>query len=156
MATLVGGVLVGGVVLGIAWWWLAPTAVAQVQGSQVVLRGHQELQIAQDGWFAVVVAAAGVLLATVLALRPSRRPAAQALAAAAALAAASVVAWRVGIWLGPASFPDQVAAGTRAPVTPLVLRTPAPLLLLGPLLFSITRFTAAVLTGDQEAGAPDR
>jgi hypothetical protein len=149
-------VVVGGALLGVAWWWLAPTAVARVQDGSVVLQGHQELQIAQDGWFAVVVCAAGVLVATVLAMRHSRRPAVEALLAAVGLAVAAFLAWRVGSWLGPAPLVDQVRAGSSSPVTPLVLRTPVPLILLGPLLFSLTRFVAALLTGDPVAGGRGR
>jgi hypothetical protein len=149
-------VVAGGALLGVAWWWLAPTAVARVEDGSVVLQGHQELQIAQDGWFAVVVSAAGVVLATVLALRHSRRPAVEALLAAVGLAVAAFIAWRIGSWLGPAPLVEQVRAGSREPVTPLMLRTPVPLLLLGPLLFSLTRFVAALLTGDPVAGGRGR
>jgi hypothetical protein len=149
-------VLVGGAALGVAWWWLAPTAVARVEDGSVVLQGHQELQVAQDGWFAVVVCAAGVLVATVLAMRHSRRPAVEAVLAAVGLAAAALIAWRVGTWLGPAPLVDQVRAGSTRPVTPLVLHTPEPLLLLGPLLFSLTRFVAALLTGDPAVGGRGR
>lgn len=149
-------VAAAGTLLGVLWWLLAPTAVATVQGNQVLLEGHQELQVAQDGWFAVVLGTAGVLLGTLIALRPSRRPAVQAVVGAVALAVAATVAWRVGTWLGPSALVEQVRAGSRTPVTPLVLRTPAPLLLLGPLLFSLTRFVAALLIGDQGAAAPGR
>ena len=59
-------VLATGAAMGAAWWLLAPTAQAQVQAGQVFLQGHQELQVAQDGWFALVAGAAGVLVATCL------------------------------------------------------------------------------------------
>jgi hypothetical protein len=153
---VVAGAVVGGAAMGLAWRLLAPTARAQVQGGQIFLQGHQELQVAQDGWFAVVVGAAGVLLATVLALRPSRRPAVQAVTAALALGLSALVAWRVGTWLGPEPLQEQVRAGTTRPLTPLALRMPQPLLLVGPLLFSLTRFVAALLTGDPAADEPGR
>jgi hypothetical protein len=150
------GVVLAGAAMGVLWWWLAPTARAQVQGGQVFLQGHQELQVAQDGWFAVVVGAAGVLLATVLALRPGPRPAVQAVVAAVGVGLAALLAWRVGVWLGPAPLAEQVRAGVTRPLTPLALHTPLPLLLVGPLLFCLTRFVAALLTGDPAADAPDR
>jgi hypothetical protein len=150
------GVVVGGAAMGLVWWVLAPTARAQVQGGQVFLQGHQELQIAQDGWFAVVAGAVGVLVATVLALRPGRRPAVQAVAAAVGVGLAALLAWRVGTWLGPPPLLDQVRAGVTRPLTPLALRTPLPLLLVAPLLFCITRFVAALLTGDPAADARGR
>jgi len=144
-------VLAGGVAMAVAWWLLAPTAQAQVQGGQVFLQGHQELQVAQDGWFVVVAGAVGVLVATVLALRPSRRPVAEALVAVAGLTVASLLAWRLGTWLGPAPLLEQVRAGSTQPETPLTLHTPS-VLFVAPLLFSITRFLGAVFTGDP---APD-
>ena len=150
------GIVLAGAAMGVLWWWLAPTARAQVQGGQIFLQGHQELQVAQDGWFAVVVGAAGVLLATVLALRPGPRPAVQAVVAAVGLALAALLAWRVGSWLGPGPLAEQVRAGATRPITPLALHTPQPLLLVGPLLFCFTRFVAALLTGDPAADAPNR
>jgi hypothetical protein len=148
-------VLAGGAAMGAAWWLLAPTARAQVQGGQVFLQGNQELQVGQDGWFVVVAGAAGVLVATVLSLRPNRRPVAEALLAALGLGLAGLLAWRVGVWLGPAPLVEQVRDGSTRPQTPLVLHTPS-VLLVAPLLFSITRFLGAVLTGDPEADGPGR
>jgi hypothetical protein len=148
-------VLAGGAAMAVAWWLLAPTAQARVQGGQVLLQGHQELQVAQDGWFVVVAGAAGVLVATVLALRPSRRPVAEALVAAVGLGLAGLLAWRLGSWLGPAPLVEQVRAGSSRPETPLALHT-ASVLFVAPLLFSITRFLGAVFTGDPAADAPGR
>ena len=147
--------VVGGVAMGVGWWLLAPTAQATVQGGQVLLQGHQELQVAQDGWFVVVAGAAGVLVATVLALRPSRSPVAEAVVAAVGLGLASVLAWRLGSWLGPAPLVDQVRAGSTRPETPLALHTVS-VLFVAPLLFSITRFLGAVFTGDPAADAQSR
>jgi hypothetical protein len=148
-------ILAGGVAMAVAWWQLAPTAQARVQDGQVLLQGHQELQVAQDGWFVVVAGAAGVLVATVLALRPSRRPVTEALLAAAGLGLAGVLAWRLGSWLGPAPLLDQVRGGSSRPRTPLALHTMS-VLLVAPLLFSITRFLGALFTGDPAADAPGR
>ena len=148
-------VLAGGAAMGAAWWLLAPTAQVQVQGGQVFLQGHQELQVAQDGWFALVAGAAGVLVATLLSLRHSRRPVVEALLAAVGLGLAGVLAWRVGLALGPAPLVEQVRAGSSRPETPLALHT-ASVLFVAPLLFSITRFLGAVFTGDPAADGPGR
>lgn len=148
-------VVVGGAVLGLAWRLLAPLARAQVVQGQVLLSGHQELQVAQDGWFALVTGLAGVVVATLVALRGSRRPMLGALASILAVALAGVVAWRVGVLLGPASLVDQVHGGSTRPLTPLALHTPSALLV-GPLLCCLTAFLAALFTGDQGTDGPGR
>ena len=40
--------------LGLLWWRLAPTATTVVQDGGVYLQGHDELMVAQDGWFAIL------------------------------------------------------------------------------------------------------
>lgn len=146
---LVVVVLLAGAALGLLWWLLAPTARAQVSDGQVFLAGHQELQAGQDGWFTVVTGLAGVLVATVVATRHGRRPAVDAVVAAVCTGLAGVVAWRTGVLLGPDALTDQVRDGANRPLTPLVLSTPSALLV-GPLLFCLTRFLAALFSGDQE------
>jgi hypothetical protein len=141
--------LLGGLVLGVAWRLLAPLARAQVVDGGVYLNGHQELQVAQDGWLTILLALTGVLVATVQAVRAREPQPLRAVAALLGVALAGVVAWRVGQWLGPQSLRRQVAAGSQHPVTPLELRTGA-VLLVGPLLFAITRCLAAIFSsGDQ-------
>jgi len=153
-----------GILLGVLWWVAAPMARADVAAGQAYLSGHQELQVAQDGWFAVVTGLAGVLAATLLALRLGRvagsaGPAAASAARSAALSAAKVpvlgvvvalVAWRTGVLLGPPSLADQVAAGTTNPLTPLQLHAYG-VLLVGPFLYTVTRFLAALFTAEPVA-----
>ncbi|GAB3600164.1 hypothetical protein GCM10027446_33200 [Angustibacter peucedani] len=135
----------GGALLGAVWRLLAPLARATVVDGGVYLEGHQELQVAQDGWLTVVLALAGVLVATVQAVRAREPQHLRALLALVALGVAGVVAWRVGEWLGPDSLRHQLAAGSQAPLTPLQLHTPA-VPLVGPLLFAITRCLAALFS----------
>lgn len=144
-------VVVVGVLCGVLWWWLAPLARADVSGSSVFLHGHQELQAAQDGWFVVVLGALGVVTATVHGWRSSGHSAARAgdrarqlLLLTGALVLASLVAWRTGAFLGPDGLAEQVADGSRHPLTPLELHTAAALLV-APFLFAFTAFLAAVL-----------
>lgn len=151
-----------GVLCGVVWWWLAPLARADVDAGAVYLRGHQELQVAQDCWFAVVLGALGVITATVHGWRlgghggDARGPGArdafgrrsggqagQLVLLAVAVLLAGVVAWRTGEWLGPSGLAEQVAHGSQHPVTPLRLHTAATLLV-GPFLFAFTAFLAAV------------
>jgi hypothetical protein len=150
-----------GIVCGVVWWWLAPLARADVEGSSVFLRGHQELQAAQDCWFAAVLGALGVLAATVQGWRsgasrtrtgPGRLGGALAgqasrlLLVVVALLLVSLVAWQTGVWLGPPDLASQVAAGSRHPLTPLQLHTAA-VLLVGPFFFTFTSFLTALFGG---------
>lgn len=140
-----------GVGCGVLWWWLAPLARADVAGSSVFLRGHQELQVAQDGWFVVVLGALGVVVATVHGWRSSAGSPVRAgdqarrlLLLTAAMVLVSLVAWRTGAFLGPAGLAEQVADGSRHPLTPLELHSLATLLI-GPFMFVFTAFLAALL-----------
>lgn len=145
--TVVAGVVVGvvglGVVLGVLWWWLAPMARAQVEGGQILLAGHQELQVGQDGWFAMVTAVCGILAAALVGVRPEGRA---ALLGPLLAALVSLVAWRTGVLLGPGSLQGQVAAGVTDPLTPLQLHAYG-VLLVGPFLFAVTQFLAALFSG---------
>jgi hypothetical protein len=140
-----------GVVLGVLWWWLAPMARAQVQGGQVLLAGHQELQVAQDGWFAVVTAVCGIAAAALVSARPGRRA---ALLGPLVAVVVSVVAWRTGVLLGPPSVQEQVSAGVLDPLTPLQLHAYG-VLLVGPFLFTVTQFLAALFSRPDDGSSLD-
>ncbi len=149
---LVGSALVatvgGGVVLGVLWRVTAPLARAQVIDGGVYLNGHPELQAAQDGWLTILLALAGVFVATVQAVRAREPQPARAVLALVAVGLAGLLAWQVGGWLGPDSVRSQVAAGSTRPLTPLQLHTVA-VLLVGPLLFAVTRCLSALFTSSE-------
>ena len=149
MVVALGLVVLGlGVLLGVLWWVAAPLARADVVGGEVLLTGHQELQAAQDGWFAVVTGLTGVLAATVTALRPERREAVSAALAPVLGAAVAVTAWATGVLLGPSSLVEQVRAGVTQPLTPLQLHAYG-VLLVGPFLFALTRFFASLFSAER-------
>jgi hypothetical protein len=151
-----------GVLCGVVWWWLAPLARADVDQGSVFLRGHAELQAAQDCWFAIVLGAVGVLTATVHGWRSGGQPGGRGvlgrgrprrgtagqqvqelLALTVAMAGVSVLAWVTGSWLGPDDLAAQVAGGAQHPLTPLQLHSTAALLV-GPFLFVFTAFLTAL------------
>lgn len=148
----VAAVVAVGVVCGLLWWWAAPFARTEVSDGSVYLTGHQELQAAQDGWFAVVLGALGVLTATVHGwrghghARDGGRQAVQLLLICVGLLLVGAIAWQTGVWLGPSDLADQVADGVRRPLTPLQLHSPGALLV-GPFLFAFTSFLAALFAG---------
>jgi hypothetical protein len=159
-------VVAAGVVAGAVWWWLAPMARTDLEQGSVYLRGHAELQAAQDCWFAVVLGALGVVTATVHAWWSSGRGTGQdgarrsrgasvgqvrrVVGLTAAMLLAALVAWQTGSLLGPGPLAAQVAAGATHPLTPLQLHSSGALLV-GPFLFAFTAFLAAVF-----GAGPDR
>lgn len=91
-----------GLLVGLVWLLVAPRTPLQVVGGQVILADPEgEAAIAVDGWFAVTAAVAGLAcaVATFAVIRRARIGALLGLVVGGLLA--SVVAWRVGAWLGP-------------------------------------------------------
>ncbi|KKD04345.1 hypothetical protein [Streptomyces sp. WM6386] len=100
-------VALGGVLLGVLWWWLAPHVPLVgdvVDKSWVVYLGDTEGEqaIGVDGTFTLLGLAFGLVSALVVFLvrRRGGVPLVVALGVGAFLG--SLLAWRVGIWLGPA------------------------------------------------------
>lgn len=138
-------VLAAGVVWGVLWWLLAPTARTVVQDGGVYLQGHDELMVGQDGWFVVLGAATGAILASFWPAVSRRRPVAGLLTGLVGCVLAGLVAWGLGGWLGPDSLRSQLADGVKAPVTPVALHTWSALLF-APFLFAVVRGLTELLT----------
>lgn len=95
-------VAVLGLLLGLAWFYLAPKIPLYSDGKAVYLRDSEgEQSIAGDGWFALLGAAFGVVTAVGVAFRCRRGGIAVVLGLAAGGLLGSLLAWRFGIWLGP-------------------------------------------------------
>ncbi|MFG2371641.1 DUF2567 domain-containing protein [Streptomyces sp. NPDC048504] len=97
---------VGGVLLGVLWWWLAPHVplVGDVVDKSwvVYLKDSEgEQAVGVDGTFTLLAVAFGVVSALVVFLL--RRRGGVPLVAALALGGllASFLAWRLGMWFGP-------------------------------------------------------
>jgi hypothetical protein len=101
---------VAGAVTGLVWELVAPLPRLQLVGDRVLTpQVEQETAVAADGWFAVVTAVAGIVVAVTVFLRVrSTRVSALAVLTVGGLLAA-VVAWRVGVALGPDSVPREAA-----------------------------------------------
>ncbi|MGV4887299.1 AAA family ATPase [Streptomyces viridosporus] len=100
-------VALGGALLGVLWWWLAPRVplVGDVVGGNWVVylkdtEGEQAVGV--DGTFALLALGFGGVsaLAVFLVRRHGGVPLVVALAVGGLLG--SLLAWRIGIWLGPA------------------------------------------------------
>ena len=101
-------VTLGGVLLGVLWWWLAPHVPLVgdvVQGSWVVYLADSEGEqaIGVDGTFTLLALAFGVVsaLAVFLLRRRGGVPLVVGLGLGGLLG--SLIAWKVGVWLGPGS-----------------------------------------------------
>lgn len=107
-AVITVAVALGGVLLGLLWWWLAPHVPLvgdQVDKNWVVYLKDSEGEqaIGVDGTFTLLGLAFGVVSAVVVFLLRRRGgvPVVVALGLGALLG--SVLAWRLGVWLGPES-----------------------------------------------------
>ncbi|MFD8520547.1 AAA family ATPase [Streptomyces capillispiralis] len=109
-------VALGGVLLGVLWWWLAPRVplVGDVAGDTWVVyfkdsEGEQAAGV--DGTFSLLALGFGAVCALVafLVRRRGGVPLVVALAVGGLLG--SLLAWRLGVWLGP---PQDVMAQARS------------------------------------------
>ncbi|MFC7991384.1 AAA family ATPase [Streptomyces pilosus] len=109
-------VALGGLLLGALWWWLAPRVplVGEVSGGNwaVYLKDSEgEQGIGVDGTFTLLALAFGALSALVVFLVRRRGGVPLVVALAAGGLLGSVLAWRLGVWLGP---PEDVMAQARS------------------------------------------
>ncbi len=96
--------VVAGAVVGVVWELVTPLPQFQVAGDRILLpAAEDETAVAADGWFAVCAGVAGVVSAVVVVLRV--REARLSVLAGLTLGGllAAVIAWRVGVALGPDS-----------------------------------------------------
>lgn len=105
-AVVTVAVALGGVLLGLLWWWLAPHVPLVgdvVDKSWVVYLSDSEGEqaIGVDGTFTLLALAFGLVsaLAVFLWRRRGGVPLVVALGVGGLLA--SLLAWRIGVWLGP-------------------------------------------------------
>ncbi|WP_371351981.1 ABC transporter permease [Streptomyces malaysiensis] len=101
-------VAVSGVLLGLLWLWLAPKVPLVSDGSAVYLKNSEgEDAVGADGVFTLLGLAFGAVSAIVVFLLFRHGGIALVVGLAIGGVLASVIAWRLGVWLGPTS--DVVA-----------------------------------------------
>lgn len=94
--------LLGGALLGVLWWWLAPHVPLVSDGSAVYFKDTEgEQAVGVDGTFTLLALGMGAVSALVAFLLRRRGgvPLVVALTVGGLLGA--VLAWRLGVWLGP-------------------------------------------------------
>lgn len=102
--------VVAGAVVGVVWEVLTPLPRLQVVGDRVLLPGAEdETAVAADGWFAVCAGVAGIVsaVAVFVRVREARISVLAGLTLGGLLAA--VIAWRVGVAVGPDSVRAEAA-----------------------------------------------
>ncbi|KNB52676.1 hypothetical protein [Streptomyces caatingaensis] len=111
-AVVAAVVTVSGVLLGFLWLWLAPRVPLISDGKAVFLRSSEgEQAIGADGTFALLGLGFGAVSATVVFLLRRAGGVGPVTGLAVGALLGSLVAWRLGMWLGPTS---DVVAHARA------------------------------------------
>ncbi|MFE0809720.1 AAA family ATPase [Streptomyces sp. NPDC058848] len=105
-AVTVAAVTLSGLLLGVLWWKLAPSVplVGEVVGDRwlVYLKESEgEQSVGVDGTFSLLALAFGALSAVVVFLLRRRGGVPLVVALGAGGLLGSVLAWRLGVWLGP-------------------------------------------------------
>ncbi|AYA21387.1 DUF2567 domain-containing protein [Streptomyces alfalfae] len=131
-AVIAAVVAVSGVLLGLAWMWLAPRVPLVSDGEAVYLKDTEgEQAIGVEGTFTLLALGFGVLSGVVVFLlrRQGGIPLVAGLALGGLLGA--LLAWRAGVWLGPET---DVVAHARAVGKGVVFDAPLELKAKGTLL----------------------
>lgn len=152
---LVGVLLLAGVAVGVAWWQLAPPVLRNRVEGGISTPAEQVGRIfIGEGVLAALVLAAGVVsgLATHRLQRRAGPDVAVALAVGGLLA--SVLAWRVGTWLGPDDATAFAAAVGERVAAPLTLRATA-ILVLWPVASLAVSFVLAFASDPDRRSDPD-
>jgi len=100
---LISAVGLCGIPVGVLWWLLAPRLDFRITSSgpvPVVAVPPEELLIADDGVFVLLLTAVGLLVGIVAWRLRRRRGVAMVIAVALGSAACAVLAWQVGEYLG--------------------------------------------------------
>lgn len=103
LVIVLGSALLG-VVVGLVWCWIAPRVPLYADATSVYLKDPEgEQQAAADGWFAVLGAIAGVLVAALAYWRTRHREGGLAVPVGLTLGGllGGWIAWQVGSALGP-------------------------------------------------------
>ena len=139
-----------GVVTGLLWFWLAPRADFRVTGAGPVPVGNlpEELLVADDAVFALLLLGLGLLAGAAAWFLPRRRGVATVLALAVGACLAAVVAWQVGEFLGPGPTEQQLADVGAKVTTSLTLGS-LPAMALAP-FGALLAYVAAVLYSPEE------
>jgi LPXTG-motif cell wall-anchored protein len=139
-----------GVVAGVLWWWLAPRADFRITSAGPVAIGDpsEELLVADDAVFALIVLGFGLLAGVAAWFLRRRRGMAVVLALAVGGSAMAAVAWQLGEFLGAGPTHAQLSDVGRVVTTSLTLGS-FPALALAP-FGAVLAYLVPVITSHQD------
>jgi hypothetical protein len=106
---VVAASLLAAVPVGILWYVLAPLPHLVKRSDGIFLTGGEnEVAVAADGWFAVCSATAGLVIVLVVFARMRRARLGPLLGLAVGGLAGAILAWRLGVLLGPGGIHEAV------------------------------------------------
>lgn len=101
-AVITVAMALGGVLLGVLWWWLAPHVPLISDAEAVYLKDTEgEQAVGVDGTFTLLALGCGLVSALVVFLVRRRGGIPLVIALTLGGVLGSLLAWRLGIWLGP-------------------------------------------------------
>ena len=147
---LVLALALAGVAAGLLWWWLAPRADFRITSSGPVAIGNpsEELLIAADAIFALIVLGFGLVVGAAAWFLRRRRGVATVLALAVGGSALAAVAWQLGELLGAGPTHAQLTHVGGVVTTPLTLGS-LPALALAP-FGALLAYLVPVITSHQD------
>jgi hypothetical protein len=140
---------------GLAWWGLAPRADFRITeaGPQPIGSPSDELLVADDVVFVLVLAAVGLIAGIAAWRMRRRRGVATVVALAVGTVATALVAWQVGELLGVGPTEAQIADVGAVVTTSLTLGSPAAIAV-GPFMAVLAYVVAVLTVHDDGLGRP--
>lgn len=155
-AGIVLALVAAGVPAGLLWWWLAPRADFRVTDAEPVPIGNpsDELLIADDAVFALLLAGLGLLAGAAAWSLRHRRGVATVLALAVGACLMSAVAWQLGELLGAGPSRAELADVGAQVTTSLTLGS-LPALALAPFTALLAYLVAVLYAPRDDLGRTD-
>lgn len=151
MGITIAAVAVAGLPAGVLWWLLAPRADFRItsDGPAPIGNPSDELLVADDVIFTLIVAGLGLLAGLILWFNRGFRGLAAVVALAVGSLAAGVLAWQLGELLGPGPT-DAALRKVGTTVTTGLHLASWPALALGPAVGLLVYFIAAAVNGEDD------
>jgi hypothetical protein len=145
-----------GVPAGVLWWWLAPRADFRVTDAGPVAIGDlpEELLVADDAVFALILAGVGLLAGAAAWRLRHRRGVATVVALAVGACLTAVVAWQIGEFLGAGPSEAELADVGARVTTSLTLGS-LPALAFAPFTALLAYVVAVLHAPGEDLGRPE-